>query len=111
MRRPLPRLVRSALLCLAAATATSVVSVFILGEQLMWEGADQVFLKHFPFWAIWSLCGLGAALATAALVRRGRARGAAVAALVLNVLVAGFFVYSYASTLSGVRERYPNWSP
>jgi hypothetical protein len=110
-RRPLPASVRAALFFVGSAMALAALTVVVMFEEFVWEGGDQNYLTHFPFQAIWVLCGLGAASAAAALVRREHARGAALLALALNVLVAGFFARSYARALRGVREDNPNRAP
>ena len=74
----------------------------MLGERLLWEGGRQAYYTHFPFGAVWMLCAWGGLCAIGSCVRRD-ARTAAVAALVVNLLVAGFFVRSYVRTSRDVQ--------
>ena len=101
-RRILPLGVRASLGFALVAIALAILSLAMLGERLLWEGGQQAYHTHFPFGAIWVLCGWGSLCATGSLVRRD-ARTAAVAALVVNLVIAGFFVRSYVRTSRDVQ--------
>ncbi len=93
--KALPTGVRASFGFAVVGVTLAVVSLFGLGERLVWEGGQKVYFAHFPFVAIWVLCAWGAICAIGSCLR-GHARAAAVAALIVNLILAGFFVRSYA---------------
>ena len=100
--RDLPVAVRASFGFALAGVGLAILSLTVLGERLVWEGGQQAYVVHFPFVAVWVLCAWGALCAIGSCVRR-HGRAAAVAGLIVNLIVGGFFVRSYVRASQDVQ--------